>query len=181
MGDPKKPKKKWESPRHPWRSDVLRSELLLLGQYGLRNKRELWRAKAMLSKIRAMARSLLSMPVEKRAELEAKLLGKLKRLGILSEGAVLDNVLDITVENILERRLQTIVFRKGLAKTPYQARQLIVHGHIAIGGKRVYSPGYLVKRDEEEEIMYAPTSPLSNPNHPLRLSIETTLAPEAKS
>lgn len=180
MGDPKKPKKKWESPRHPWRSDVLKSELILLGQYGLRNKRELWRAKAMLSKIRAMARSLLSMPVEKRTKLEAQLLGKLKRMGILPENAVLDDVLDITVENILERRLQTIVFRKGLAKTPHQARQLIVHGHITINGKRVYSPGYLVDKDEEETVNYAPTSPLNDPNHPLRLSIEAASTPEAK-
>ncbi|MEM1515003.1 MAG: 30S ribosomal protein S4 [Candidatus Bathyarchaeia archaeon] len=180
MGDPKKPKKKWESPRHPWRSDVLKSELILLGQYGLRNKRELWRAKTILSKIRSMARSLLSMPADKRAKLEAQLLNKLKRLGILPENAILDNVLDITVENILERRLQTIVFRKGLAKTPYQARQLIVHGHIAINNRVVYSPGLLVKKTEEETITYAPVSPLNNPSHPLRLSIEATPMPETK-
>lgn len=178
MGDPKKPKKKYESPRHPWRSDVLKSDLILLGQYGLRNKRELWRAKTILSKIRSMARSLLSMSVDKRARLEAQLLGKLRRLGILPEDAVLDYVLDITVENILERRLQTMVFRKGLAKTPYQARQLIVHGHIAINGRIVYSPGYLVKKAEEEAITYAPTSPINNPSHPLRLSIEAAPAPE---
>lgn len=179
MGDPKKPKKLWESPRHPWRADVLKAELMLMGQYGLRNKRELWRAKAMLSRIRAMARSLLSMPPEKRADLEAKLLGRLKRLGILPEGAVLDDVLDITVEHILERRLQTIVFRKGLAKTPHQARQLIVHGHIAINGKRVYSPGYLVERDEEDSVTYTPLSPLSDPNHPLRLAIEAPPGPKS--
>ncbi|MEM1586821.1 MAG: 30S ribosomal protein S4 [Candidatus Bathyarchaeia archaeon] len=178
MGDPKKPKKKYESPRNPWRSDVLKGELILLGQYGLRNKRELWCAKTMLSKIRGMARSLLSMPIDKRAKLESQLLGKLKRLGVLPEGAVLDDVLDITVENILERRLQTIVFRKGLAKTPYQARQLIVHGHIAVNGRIVYSPGYLVKKAEEESITYAPISPLNDPNHPLRLSIEAASAPE---
>lgn len=181
MGDPKKPKKKYESPRRPWRSDILKSELILLGQYGLRNKRELWRAKTLLSKIRAMARSLLSMPTDERAKLEAQLLGKLKRLGILPEGAVLDNVLDVTVENILERRLQTIVFRKGLAKTPHQARQLIVHGHITVNGRRVYSPSYLIERDEEGTIAYAPTSPLSDPSHPLRLAIEAASAPEIKS
>ncbi|MEM1989944.1 MAG: 30S ribosomal protein S4, partial [Candidatus Bathyarchaeia archaeon] len=122
MGDPKKPKKKYESPRFPWRSDILQNELVLLGQYGLRNKRELWRAKTMLSKIRGIARSLLGMSAEKRVKLETQLLNKLKRLGMLPENAVLDDVLDMTVENILERRLQTIVFRKGLAKTIYQAR-----------------------------------------------------------
>lgn len=172
MGDPKKPKKKYETPRFPWRSDILQSELVLLGQYGLRNKRELWRAKTMLSKFRGMARSILSMPADKRARLESLLLGRLKRLGILPENAVLDDVLDMTVEDILERRLQTIVFRKGLAKTPHQARQLITHGHIAINGRIVFSPGYLVKKEEEESITYAPTSPLNNPEHPLRLIIE---------
>ncbi len=173
MGDPKKPKKKYETPRFPWRSDILQNELVLLGQYGLRNKRELWRHKTMLSKFRGIARSILSMPVEKRAKLESELLGRLKRLGILPETAVLDDVLDMTVEDILERRLQTIVFRKGLAKTPYQARQLITHGHIAINGRKVLSPSYLVTKEEEKNITYAPTSPLNNPEHPLRLTIES--------
>ncbi|MBS7648496.1 MAG: 30S ribosomal protein S4 [Candidatus Bathyarchaeia archaeon] len=172
MGDPKKPKKKYETPRFPWRSDILQNELVLLGQYGLRNKRELWRAKTMLSRFRGIARSLLSMPADKRVKLESGLLGKLKRLGILPEHAVLDDVLDMTIENILDRRLQTIVLRKGLARTPYQARQLITHGHIAVNNKVVYSPSYLVSREEEESVTYAFASPLNNPEHPLRLSIE---------
>ena len=172
MGDPKKPKKKYETPRFPWRSDVLESEIRLLGEYGLRNKRELWRCKTMLSKFRGIARSLFGMPSSKRKILEAQLLNKLKRMGILSENAVLDDVLDLTVESILERRLQTIVFKKGLAKTIHQARQLIVHGHIAIDGRKVFSPGYLVLKDEEDKIEYAPTSPLNNPEHPIRVAIE---------
>lgn len=173
MGDPKKPKKKYETPRFPWRSDILQNELTLLGQYGLRNKREIWRHKTILSKFRSMARSLLSMPIERRAKIEAGFLGKLKRLGILPENAALDDVLDMNIEDILERRLQTIVFRKGLAKTPYQARQLIMHGHISVNGKVVFSPSYLVLKDEEETVTYAPTSPLNKPEHPLRLIIES--------
>ena len=172
MGDPKKPKKKYETPRFPWRSDVLESEIRLLGEYGLRNKRELWRCKTMLSKFRGIARSLFGMPSSKRKILEAQLLNKLKRMGILTENAVLDDVLDLTVESILERRLQTLVFKKGLAKTIHQARQLIVHGHIAIDGRKVFSPGYLVLKDEEDKIEYAPTSSLSNPEHPIRVAIE---------
>ncbi|MCS7120492.1 MAG: 30S ribosomal protein S4 [Nitrososphaerota archaeon] len=171
MGDPRRQKKKYESPRFPWRSDVLEAELRLLGEYGLRNKVELWRHKTMLSKIRGIARSLLSMPPSERAARESLLLGRLKKLGILSEESVLDNVLDLTVEDILERRLQTLVLRKGLAKTIYQARQLIVHGHIAIGDKKVFSPGYLVPKVEEEKIRYAPTSRLSSLDHPLRQTI----------
>jgi len=172
MGDPKKPKKKYETPRFPWRSDILESELRLLGEYGLRNKRELWRHRTMLSKFRGIARSLLGTPASQRVVLEKQLLDKLKRLGILPEDAVLDDVLDLTVESILERRLQTLVFRKGLAKTIHQARQLITHGHIAINGKKVFSPSYIVPKNEEDKIEYAPTSPLVNPEHPIRASIE---------
>ena len=172
MGDPKKQKKKYTTPKFPWRSDILQSELKIMGEYGLRNKRELWRHKTMLSRFRGIARSLLGKPAEERVKLESQLLRKLKRYGILSENAVLDDVLDLTVEDILERRLQTLVFRKGLAKTIYQARQLITHGHIAIGDRRVFSPSYLVQVDEEDKITYAPLSPLANPEHPIRLSIE---------
>ncbi|MCD6325687.1 30S ribosomal protein S4 [Candidatus Bathyarchaeota archaeon] len=176
MGDPKKPKKKYETPRFPWRSDVLESELRLLGEYGLRNKRELWRHRTMLSKFRGIARSLFGMPTSRRRILEKQLLDKLKRLGILSENAVLDDVLDLTVEAILERRLQTLVFRKGLAKSIYQSRQLITHGHIAIDGKKVFSPSYIVPKNEEDKIEYAPTSPLVNPEHPIRAAIEAEAA-----
>lgn len=174
MGDPKKQRKKYEPPRFPWRIDVLEAELKLLGQYGLRNKRELWRHRTMLSKFRGIARSLLGMPAEQRKKLEMQLLKKLHRLGILPEKAALDDVLDLSIEDILERRLQTIVFQKGLTKSIHQARQLITHRHIAIEKRKVYSPSYLVLRDEEASIAYAPTSPLSNSKHPLRASVQGT-------
>jgi len=173
MGDPRKQRKKYETPRFPWRTDILQSELKLQGQYGLRNKRELWRHKTTMSRFREIARSLLGMPAEQRRKLEKQLLERLNRLGILPETAALDDVLDLSLEDILERRLQTIVFSKGLAKSIYQARQLITHGHIAIDGKRVPSPSYLVLRDEEAKISYASTSNLSNPNHPVRAAISS--------
>jgi len=173
MGDPKRQRKKYETPRFPWRTDTLRRELGLIGQYGLRNKRELWRHETALSRFREIARSLLGMPTEQRTRMEKQLLNRLNRLGILSETVVLDDVLDLTIEDILERRLQTIVFRKGLAKSMQQARQLITHGHVAIGEQRVPSPSYMVLRDEEAEITYAPTSALNKPDHPIRQFIQT--------
>ncbi len=103
--------------------------------------------------------------------MEKQLLNRLNRLGILPETAVIDDVLDLALEDILERRLQTMVFSKGLAKSVYQARQLITHGHIAIDGKRVSAPSYLVLRDEEARLAYASTSNLSKPDHPIRISI----------
>ena len=68
-------------------------------------------------------------------------------------------MLGLTVRDVLERRLQTLVYKKGLALSIYHARQLIVHGHIAINGRRVRSPGYLVSREEEDKIGYYPLSP----------------------
>lgn len=159
MGDPKKPRKKWEGPKHPWRKEVLIQELKLLGTYGLRNKRELWRAQTIIRKFRHQARSLLAAPKEIREKVEKAMLRKLYNMGLLPENATLEDVLSLTVEDLLERRLQTIVYKKGLARTIHQARQLIVHGHIAIGGRRVTSPGYIVSREEEELVDYAPTSP----------------------
>jgi len=181
MGDPKKQRKKYETPRFPWRTDALQEELKLLGQYGLRNKHELWRHETMLSKFRGTARSLIGKTPEERRKMEKEILTHLKKLGILPETAVLDDVLDLTIEDVLERRLQAIVFRKGLAKTIHQARQLITHGHITIGKQRVTIPSYLVTREEENQIAYAPQGPLANPSHPLRQTIAVVATAETKS
>jgi small subunit ribosomal protein S4 len=160
MGDPRKIRKKWEGPRHPWRKDVLEHEMKLVGIYGLRNKRELWIAATIVRRIRHRARSLLAAPKEVREKEEKALISRLVKLGVLMENAKLEDVLALKPEDLLERRLQTIVYRKGLAKTIHEARQLIVHGHIAIAGRRIRSPGYLVTLDEERLVDYAPDSPL---------------------
>jgi len=182
MGDPKKQSKKYETPRFPWRTDTLQAELKLLGDYGLRNKHELWRHRTMLSRFRGIARSLLGMTQEQRELLEKQLLTRLNRLGILPETAVLDDVLDLAIEDILDRRLQTLVQKKGMAKSAHQARQLIVHGHVAIDNKRVRSPSYLVLKVEEGKIVFAQTSVLANPDHPIHQTpvAETKPAPRPK-
>lgn len=149
MGDPKKCRKRWEGPHHPWRRDVLQKELILMGKYGLRNKKELWIANSMLKTIRRRAISIIGLEKEQREKEEKILINKLYKMGLLSENAVLDDVLGLTVEDILERRLQSIVVKLKLAKTPYQARQLITHGHIYIGDRRTTIPGYIVSREEE--------------------------------
>jgi small subunit ribosomal protein S4 len=103
--------------------------------------------------------------------MENELLTRLKKLGILNETAVLDNVLDLSIEDLLERRLQTIVFRKGLARTAFQSRQLITHGHITIGNRRVTVPSYTVSKEEEPNVIYSPQSMLTNETHPLRQAL----------
>ncbi|MCW3980200.1 MAG: 30S ribosomal protein S4 [Candidatus Bathyarchaeota archaeon] len=173
MGDPKKQRKKFETPRFPWRTDILQAELRLLGQYGLRNKKELWHHKTVLSKFRGIARTILGIPEEEGDKLKVQLLSRLNRLGILPDTAVLDEVLDLGIEDILERRLQSRVFQKRMAQSVYQARQLITHGHIAIGEKRITSPSYLVLRNEEPQICYSQSSALVNPDHPLRRNLAT--------
>lgn len=181
MGDPKKQRKKYDTPRFPWQIDALEAELKLLGQYGLRNKREIWRHKTLLSKYRGIGRSLLGMSVVERRIQEKQILDKLHRLGILPDAAALDDVLDLKLEDILGRRLQTLVFQRGLAKSIQQSRQLITHGHIAIEGRRVSSPSYLVLKDEETKITYTTKSPLTNPDHPLTKSITVPTEPVSQS
>lgn len=149
MGDPKRPRKKFSSPRNPWSGDQLARELYLVGTYGLRNKKELWKAQTELSNARKQARTLLAAPTARRLIVEPQLLGKLMKLGMIGAAASLDDVLTLTVENVLERRLQTLVWRKGLATSPYQARQMINHGHINIGDKVVTIPSYRVRQNEE--------------------------------
>jgi len=181
MGDPKRQRKKYDTPRFPWRTDTLQEELKLLGQYGLRNKHELWRHETSLSRFRGIARSLIGRTAEERKKMEEEILARLKKFGYLDETAVLDDVLDLTIEDILERRLQTIVFRKGLVKTIQQSRQLITHGHIAIGNRRVTVPSYVVTKEEEKQISYTPHSAIANTNHPLRQTIMVAPTSETSS
>ncbi|MCD6247764.1 MAG: 30S ribosomal protein S4 [Candidatus Diapherotrites archaeon] len=154
MGDPKKPKKTYERPRKPWVKQEIIMRKELCAKYGLKNKKELWKAEAILRNKRKTARELLALPLEERAERQKELIESLAKYGILKKDSTLDDVLSLTVEAILERRLQTIVWRKGMARTIKQARQLIRHGHIAISGKRVTAPSYLVEKREENAITY---------------------------
>jgi small subunit ribosomal protein S4 len=170
MGDPRRLKKKFHTPRHPWQKDRLETELRILGRYGLRNKREIWKMKTKIDNFRGTAKGLLALSEEEAAIKQEQLIQKLNRISLLPANATLDDVLGLGLEDILERRLQTIVVHKGLANSMDQARQFIVHGHIAIAGTRVTSPSHIVQRKEEDEIRYAPSSPLANSNHPIHKS-----------
>lgn len=154
MGDPRKTRKQFKRPLKIWDRANIESEKALKQTYGLKNKREIWRTEALLRKKRQSARSLLALPLEERLKRQAELLQSLARLGMVDEKAALDDVLTLSVESFLERRLQTIAWRKGLANTVIQARQFITHGHIAINGKRVTAPGYIVTAEEEKYIGY---------------------------
>ena len=157
MGDPKRQRKKRHRPRHPRRRDRLIEEAMLAGEYGLRNRREIRKAKELLREIRTRARQLLALPPEEAEERAKVLLAKLHKMGLITKpDATLDDILSLTVRDILERRLQTVVFRLGLARSIREARQMIVHRHIMVNGNVVNSPSYLVKIDDKVE--FKPTS-----------------------
>ena len=172
MGDPKKSRKKYSRPSHPWEAERIKAEKELRKKYALKNKTEIWRAKAELRRYRRHARHLqakLRYGDPQAVKESQELLEKLSRLGILyGEDVNLNSILALEVESILSRRLQTIVYLKGMANSMEQARQFIVHGHIAIDGRKVTVPGYLVKRSEEDSISYFYNSPLNDELHPER-------------
>jgi small subunit ribosomal protein S4 len=172
LGDPKFSRAKFERPSHPWEAERIKAENELLKKYGLKNKKELWRSQYVLRRFRQRARELQARVRQKDQQAEKEreqLLRRLGRLGLLPlDGTTLDDVLALDVEAILSRRLQTLTFLKGLAFTPRQARQFIVHGHVSVGGRRVTIPGILVTRTDENVITYDERSAISNDLHPVR-------------
>ncbi len=158
MGHPKRCRKTYERPRKPWDEKTLREEKEIMEKYGLKNKREIYKARTIIRKYRREVREILEKIAARREESirrkKEDIIKCLKRKGLLSQDGDLDDVLKLRTEDLLERRLQTIVYKKGLANTIKQARQLIVHGHIAIDGKKVTVPGYIVDADEEDKVGY---------------------------
>ena len=161
MGDPRRLKKKYKKPAHPFQKERIMEELEFLGRFGLRNKREFWKSRTMLGNWRGIARHSRTLSKEKSLNVQQTLITKLKRLGILGPEAEFEDVLHLTVEDLLKRRLQSLVYEKGLASTIYQARQYIVHGHIQVRNKKVNAPSYIVKKDEEDLISFVPSSPFT--------------------
>ena len=158
MGDPKTPRRVWKKPKRPLNYDLLMDELKTLGAFGLKTKRELWKTQTELSRVRLQARSLLALRQEIRERKEPVLIQSLSKIGLVDQNSTLDDVLNLQVTDLLSRRLQTIVQKKLYFKTPYQARQAIVHGHIMIGDSVVTIPSYIVKTEEEAKIRLIPES-----------------------
>ena len=152
MGDPKTPRRVWKKPKRPLNYDLLMDELKTLGAFGLKTKRELWKTQTELSRVRLHARSLLALRQEIRERKEPILMQSLSKIGLVDENSTLDDVLNLQVTDLLSRRLQTIAQRRLYFKTPYQARQAIVHGHVMIGDFVVTIPSYIVKIEEETKI-----------------------------
>jgi len=144
-------RRSYEKPLRPWDKATIERNKKIKKEYGLRRKKEILRAESILRNYRRLARDLAANRDETK---EAILMAKLRKFGLVNEGASLDDVLALTINDILERRLQTIVYKKGFAKTPKQARQFIVHGHIALDGHRIRWPSALVPVDKEGSISF---------------------------
>ena len=175
LGQPKKCRRKFDTPPHPWQEDRILAENEMLKKYGLGNKKELWKAESKLRKYRRQARLLLAktsgdIQAEKEKE---QLMNNLIKYGVLPSGADINEILALNVEVLLQRRLQTIAYLKGFSNSLKQSRQFIVHGHIAVNDRKVTVPGYLVKKSDEDNITYNAYSPLFDELHPTRPKIET--------
>lgn len=148
MGHPKRSRPKFSRPLKPWDEVRIERERKIIKEYGLRRKAEIWKTEAELTRIRELARELRAHRDEKK---EKDFLARLERLGIIGKGT-LDNVLNTKMEDLLNRRLQTLVFRKGLSTSIKHARQLITHGHIAVGERRLTWPSATVPKEMEDRI-----------------------------
>jgi len=169
MGNPKKQKKKFSKPSHPWQKERILSEKELLKSYGLRRKYEIWKMNSILKNFTKQAKTLITLTTKQSEKERSQLLTKLSSLGLLSSESKLEDVLSLTLKDVLERRIQTLVFKKNLARNIKQARQFIVHEHISIKDKKITTPSYLVLLSEENELQFAQTSSLADPAHPERL------------
>ncbi|HSU73283.1 MAG TPA: 30S ribosomal protein S4 [Candidatus Binatia bacterium] len=177
MGDPRRLTSHVRGPGHPWQKERIEEERILLNEYGLKNKQELWRLSTKVKDFTQQAKRLIAA-TGKQADLEKQqLFHRLQRIGLVHAGAKLDDVLSLTLKNILDRRLQTLVFRKGFSRSVKQARQFISHQHVSVGGKIVSAPSYIVPVIDENTISIIAASGLSKADHPERVP----LPPKKKS
>ena len=169
MGDIKRFRKKYIPPAHPWSKLAIESERELLKAYGLHRKKEIHKQSSFLKKYKDIAKRLIANTSSQGKKEREQMIKKLSRLGLTPTAAGLDDILSLQLNHILDRRLESVVVRKGLARSMRQARQFITHGHLQIGAKSTTSPSYLVALEEEAQIHFTPHSPLIADDHPERV------------
>ncbi|MCL2295688.1 MAG: 30S ribosomal protein S4 [Methanomassiliicoccaceae archaeon] len=180
MGDPKFSRRSYDTPSHPWQGERIKREAEIVREFGLKNKTEVWKAQTILRNFRKQSRELQARlrggDAQAKIETDA-LIKRCSRMGLLPvTGSDLNDILILTESSILARRLQTVVYEKGLSTTIKQARQMISHGHIHINGHRVTVPGYIVSREEEASVTFNDASPFTDEMHPMRISAEQAAA-----
>jgi small subunit ribosomal protein S4 len=156
----KKLKKQYDTPNEGWDEERINREIQLMDDYGLKNKREIYKAQSQLRDLRQEARNLVASENETERK---ELIRKTNRLGLVRQDAELEEILSLNLTDLLDRRLQTAVDRRGYTDTVKEARQLVVHGHVYVDGQRVTVPGYLLTQDEEKEIEVRKPEPPEEP------------------
>lgn len=169
MGSPKHQRKKYSTPSHPWQKERIEQERVLIKEYGLKNKKEIWRMDSLLSRFKQQAKNLIARTDAQSKKEEKQLVTKLAKLNLVKEDAKMDDILGLDIKNVMDRRLQTQVFSKGLARSVKQSRQFITHGHMFVGNQKITVPSYLVKLDEETQLKFDERSGFANPEHPERV------------
>ena len=152
MGDPRKQRKKFSKPGHPWQKERIMAEKEILKQYGLKRKNEIWKMSSMLQKFLHRAKTIIAQTTPQSEIEKGQLLARLNSLGLLKPDSRIEDVLNLTLKDIMERRLQTLLCRKNIAPSMMQARQFITHEHVAVGAKKITVPSYLVLVSEEPNI-----------------------------
>ena len=171
MGDIKKLKKKHAPLHHPWNKGEIEESQKLRKEYGLVNHTEILISSSFLKQYKDLAKKLIASTSVQGAKEKDQMMAKLQRLGLLTTGATLDHVLSLQLKDVLERRAQSLLFRKGLARSIKQARQFIIHRHVRVGAKEITSPGHLVTLEEESQFTFRDVSPLMSEDHPERVPV----------
>tara|TARA_Y100000294_G_C8539681_1_gene330603 strand:+ start:124 stop:864 length:741 start_codon:yes stop_codon:yes gene_type:complete len=172
MGSPKRQRKKFSKPSHPWQKERILEEKELLKDYGLNRKYEIWKMRSILKNFTRQAKNLITTENPQVEKEKNQLLTKLSSLGLTCKNPKIEDVLSLTLKDIMERRLQTLVYRKNIASSINQARQFIVHEHISLSDKTITAPSYLVPLDEEGSIQFAQGSVIANASHPIRTVVK---------
>lgn len=149
MGHPKKLRKKWKRPKKLFDKERIKLEKELKKEYGFRRKKEIWKLEFDFKNIKRRARKILAT---KDKEAEKILIGKMVKMNILPKNSDLEDVLNLELKNLCDRRLQTVLHKKGIANTVNHARQLITHKKVLVGDRIINQPNYLVSKEEEKNI-----------------------------
>tara|TARA_B100000085_G_scaffold144355_1_gene131336 strand:- start:2195 stop:2773 length:579 start_codon:yes stop_codon:yes gene_type:complete len=152
MGLVRKQRRKYETPNHPWQAQRIEEERKIIEEYGLTNKKQIWKNASILRNFRKQAREITKLRGEKKDSNSKILIQKLNRLNLVKTGSKLSDILNLQLRDVLERRLQTVVYKKNLSNSIKQARQFILHKKISVNGKIISSPSYLI--NEKDKIEY---------------------------
>lgn len=166
--------KMYVRPKKAYEISRMSEENKLLEKYGLKNKREVWKTIAKVNYFRRRAKALAKEGYDE----QKVLFGKLQAIG-LKVNSIAD-VLALTVEDLLNRRLQTILAHKKFSHTAKHARQMIVHKKVLIHGNAVNIPGYIVSLDEESHLSVKKDKPKSVKEVKEEKIVEKEIKEEAK-